>query len=376
MATPYADLSGTGWRRIVAGAMRYSGLLRLSESFARSHNLRHVAPGMTGWKMQKITGTRAVILCYHGVGSNGFPVYSDVPTRVFEAQICYLRDHYRIVSLDQLRHELREGGHGRPAIVITFDDGYRNTYTNAFPVLRKYQIPATVYLTVDCIETGKITWYDYIFVALQVHPAGLLDLRPHIPGTYQLGTPAARLSAGLQIMRHLRTLPNSARQFAYSILVDALPVDKCLIEDQMMTWSEVKQMQSAGIRFGSHTMTHPVVSRLQSSEMQYELGKSKSIIEQQIGDRVVDFSFPFGQSDDCGNNAAALAGRFGYLSAVTSIAGTNVSGVDPVMLRRSSLVEESSLSLFALRLSYMFARGEDELTSRGPVIPAADEVSA
>ena len=95
-----------------------------------------------------------VILAYHRVGGETSQEL-DLPTDAFEYQMRYLKEYHRVVSLDHLIE--KEGGHSwaEDVSVVSFDDGYEDVYVNAFPVLRKYGIPAVMYLSTEFIETGR-----------------------------------------------------------------------------------------------------------------------------------------------------------------------------------------------------------------------------
>jgi len=82
---------------------------------------------------------------------------------------------------------------------------------------------------------------------------------------------------------------------------------------------QIHTMQHAGIAFGSHTLTHPVVSQLAPAELERELADSKLLLEERLGVRVTDFAFPFGKASDCGSAALNMLSRCGYRSAVTTV---------------------------------------------------------
>src|SRR5262249_33536192 len=148
------------WKDVAATVIHRSGVLRISETLAERY------AGNSGTSHS--TGPRAAILCYHRIGTGGVPIYNGLPAEIFESQVAFLPAHYRALPLEELVREFKEGGSSKPSVAITFDDGYVGTYSEAFPILKKYKVPATVYLTVGCIETGELAWYDKIFLAFQI----------------------------------------------------------------------------------------------------------------------------------------------------------------------------------------------------------------
>jgi len=175
------------------------------------------------------------------------------------------------------------------------DDGYRSAYTVAFPVLQKYHLPATIYLTVDSVETGQVAWYDRIFLAMAVAPSGELQLDLRGPWRFQLNSPEDRLRAALEVVALLRTLPNAQRRVCCALLENKIGLPQNALSSRVLTWEEIHAMHQAGIAFGSHTLTHPVVSQLTPQELEQELGASKCLLEKKIGNPRFGFCFSLRQ---------------------------------------------------------------------------------
>ncbi len=371
-------LETSAWRELFAAGLYHSGALRLLEGISRKRELR-TSPdhGLPHWR--RAQGSRFVILCYHRVGTEGLPLYSYLPPKQFEAQIRLVRQRYRVVSLEQLCAELKGGEDVPPSVAITFDDGYRDVFTNAFPILQSYGVPATVYATVGAIESGQLPWYDRVFFALQIFQGSHLLVPFDPPTEYQLSSPSSRFRAALEIVGKLRRLPDDRRKELCAILEKQVPLPQDELTGRMLTWDQVRTMHHAGIAFGSHTMTHPVVSQLDPSQLDPELGDSKSFLERKLGVAVQDFAFPFGQPADCGSFASPVLARWGYRSAATTSWGVNRPGTDPFALRRVQIGEECSLPMFAFKLNHLFLRSEerteavDSARLSAPVIlPAAN----
>jgi peptidoglycan/xylan/chitin deacetylase (PgdA/CDA1 family) len=266
----------------------------------------------------------------------------------------YLRKHYRVVSLDEVLREMSEPNGTDPGVAVTFDDGYADLYQHAFPVLRRYAIPATIFLTVGAIETGEIAWYDRVFVAFQVASGTELALPTNPPHIVTLGTPEERLRAAIDFISLMRELPAAERRASCAKLESMVVLPRKSTENRMLNWMQIRQMQTAGISFGAHTMTHPVVSRLTEEELYWELGQSKRILEERLQRPILDFAFPFGKNDECGDASASCLARLGFRSAVTTIEGLNRPTTNPFDLRRVSFCEERSIAMFALRLARLF----------------------
>jgi peptidoglycan/xylan/chitin deacetylase (PgdA/CDA1 family) len=353
-----AGNSSPSWRELVEGASYYTGVLHVWEKLSRSWELG--VPPQGGFPhLRRVSADKFAILCYHRVGTQGIPYHSSLAPESFKHQMRYLREKYRILSLSQLCEELEFPSSRGPAVVVTFDDGYRDLYTHAFPVLKKYQIPATIYLAVNSIETGEVAWYDRIFLALQVYPEKSLEIVLGHPRRYLLDSRPARLWAAMKIVSLLRQIPDDARNHFCSDFEKRVSLPRAELADRMLTWEQVQEMAQAGIFFGSHTLSHPVVSRLTLTKAERELRESRCILERRLGHPILDFAFPFGQEADCGS-VQALVARCGYRSAVTTRWGINTAGVNRFALRRVQLGEEQSLPSFAFQLNQLFFCVEED----------------
>ena len=335
---------------MAAQGARRTGVLQLAQSFSERFEISRSSSGrITG--IRKAGCPKFVIICYHRVGRDGVPFYSTLDPRVFEAQIRFLRSSFRIVSIDDLCNELEVAGPAGQAVAITFDDGYRDLYTNAFPVLRRYGIPATVYLTGSAIETGEVSWYDRIFAIAMFSPSNALEVEG--AGRFALTTRESRLCAATAIVRKLRSYPNRLRIAACAALEKQAKVPGPAVENRMLTWQQIREMQTSGISFGAHTMNHPVVGQLTPGERDYELGESKRLLEERLQRPVAHFAFPFGTPSDIDPETCVLLPQYGYRSAVSTVWGVNTPGTEKYLLRRIG-GDESSVSLFALRLRWLF----------------------
>jgi peptidoglycan/xylan/chitin deacetylase (PgdA/CDA1 family) len=343
-------------RRIAASALYHTGSLGVADRLAWTHDLKRGA-GSAFPRLRPATGSKFGILCYHRVGTDGIPLFSRLAPRMFDAQMRHVRKHFRVVSLGQLCREMQEGLPVKPTLAVTFDDGYRDLHTHAFPVLRKYQIPATIYLVGQCMETGEVPWYDRIFLALKVAPGTLLELGMESPRRFELSSPASRAAAAWEIVSYLRTIPNGRRLAWCAAFERRIPLPRRELDGRMLDWQQVRSMSRAGVFFGAHTMSHPVLSQLEAPALEAELVSSKQVLEQGLDALVEDFAYPFGKPEDCGPDAEKLLKRYGYKSGVTTTSGVNTTGANVFRLHRYQIDEEDSLPSFAFDLSRMFLEG-------------------
>lgn len=297
------------------------------------------------------------ILCYHRVGTEGVPLYSRLHPGVFEAQMRYLKANYRIVSIAQLIRDLKERAHVPLTLAVTFDDGYQDLHRYALPVLKKYSIPATVYLIGTCIESGEAPWYDRIYSMLETLDEPIVELELDKPRRLSLSSWQDRLEAAWEIVCFLRSIPDVRRRAWCEDIWSRHPVDEKRLANRMLNWEQVHEMRLGGVSFGAHTMTHPIVSRLEVNQFPAELMDSKKLLESRIGEPIDDFAFPFGKPEDIGTTARAYLGQCGYRSAVSTVEGYNLCDSDLLGLCRIQVNDCSSIEEFSFGLLRTFLSG-------------------
>jgi peptidoglycan/xylan/chitin deacetylase (PgdA/CDA1 family) len=341
------------WRDFVAGCLYQSGALRALDTVSRHYELGHGETGKLS-ATRRARGPKFAVLCYHRIGTQGIPLFNGLPPEIFELQMGFLRKRFEVVSLDEVCREMERPTKDGNFVAVTFDDGYGDLYAHALPILKRYQIPATIFLPASCIETGQVPWYDRIFLALKVFSKNELEVFLDRQRIFQLDSYMARLQAATEIIQYLRTISDLARQQFCRSFEEQIPLPTEELANRMLTWDHVREMNREGVSFGSHTMTHPAVSQLTDTQLETEIGQSKTLLEERLGNPVRDFAFPFGKTEDCGTAASCVLVRWGYRSAATTLEGINVPGDDPYELRRVQFGEERSLAMFSFRLSRLF----------------------
>lgn len=232
------------------------------------------------------------------------------------------------------------------AVAVTFDDGYWDNYSLAYPTLKQYDIPATIYLTTGFIGTNEIQWWDRIGEILKRTEKPNMEMREvfeKLGGKFEgpaeslgLTTSRGRNAAWLRLTLWLRPMPPSDIATVVQVLEELLDVDTTphRSRHRMLGWEQVREMHKAGLEFGAHTVTHRSFSELSESEIEKEVLDSKKAIEEKIGAPVVSFAYPFG---DLPHNSDAWKNMFrkhGFRSAFLTYEGSNEVGTDPLDLRR------------------------------------------
>jgi peptidoglycan/xylan/chitin deacetylase (PgdA/CDA1 family) len=291
------------------------------------------------------------ILIYHRVNDEKDPFFPGVPLRVFQAQMEYLAYNYCTLDLEEAVERLRRRDIPDNAIVITFDDGYRDNYTNAFPVLKSLSLPATVFLAVDAIGSRRVLWHDRVFSAFRETRVSVLKGFDSF-NEYPLNTVAERLLAQEKALNFIRSLDEELRISAINSLIGKLEVpDRKEVAGLMLSWKEVKAMHDGGISFGSHTVTHPILSKLPLERIREEIERARQLIEEKLGARVRTFAYPNGRRSDFNEITKRVLRESGHVCALTTNFGTNECDQDVFELRRAT-PWDYHVKMFCLRLNY------------------------
>lgn len=298
---------------------------------------------------------RFQILTYHKVSNDPHPYFEPVTPAVFEQQAAFLKSCYRVMDLAELVESSQRGSIPDRAVAITFDDGYRDNYEQAFPILKKYGLPATIFIATGAIETGNTLWHDRVFDAFRYTTQDAADLSPLGLGEVSLRTNHERHDALQQVLQLAKNLYGEERQQLVENVERALTPGRTEPEDRMLTWAQIREMHNAGISIGSHTVTHPILSRLPDDQLKRELQDSQKELRERLGSEVVTFAYPNGKAADFTEAVKAAVKACGYRCAVTTQPGTNRPQEDPFQLRRGQ-PWQSDIDVF--RLSFFLQRHE------------------
>jgi peptidoglycan/xylan/chitin deacetylase (PgdA/CDA1 family)/CelD/BcsL family acetyltransferase involved in cellulose biosynthesis len=340
-------------RAAAANTYSYSGLSSLLRPLRDQYRLQIRPNGaLPHIGLEKRRRPAVRILYFHRVNNDGDPFFPAMPTDCFERQIRFVARHYRLVSLSDAVRRLREGGPPEPVVAITFDDGYRDNYTHALPILERYGATATIFLATGSIDSREPLWFEKLALAVKKTPHAFIDLELDIPRRIWVRDEKERLSANDQIYAILRQLPDvQRREWLDEILKQLGSTDAGERNGKMLTWDDVRHMRQRRIAFGGHTVTHPFVSRLSPEQAAWEFSESKRRIEQELQTEVEHFAYPSGREQDFAASNKELLRQTGYKAAVSTIWGVNHPSTDPLELRRGN-PWEASMALFAAKFDW------------------------
>jgi peptidoglycan/xylan/chitin deacetylase (PgdA/CDA1 family) len=276
---------------------------------------------------------QALIITYHRFSEREGG--AGISARAFAEQVEYLAAHYTLVPLSRLAGCLRKRELPPRLAAITIDDGYRDAYEIAFPILRKHCAPATVFVVTEFVEGTAWLWTDkarYLATgaAARAFEIGIggHDLRLELNGA------ASRAVAAGLINAALKPLSEEARDALVERLAFELGVklpERPPAEYGAINWRQAREMADAGVEIGSHTLTHPILTGLGGARLREEVAQSRDRIQNAIGRKVGTFCYPNGDYD---LRTQLEVARAGYQLAVTTDVGLNNERNDPLALRR------------------------------------------
>lgn len=251
-----------------------------------------------------------------------------ITVEAFEKHLEMLAGVFRLITIEQLVGELESGEVQPYAICLTFDDGYRDNFEYAFPLLQKYGVPATIFLTTGFIGTDKQLWHDQVLFAVQNAGTDRLNFDAANLMNIDLGNFESRRQIAFKILAWLKQFTPEIRDRHIRQLCEICRVAAANQQRMMLNWDEVRLMQKRGIAFGAHTKTHPILSTLGDEQMEDEIAGSKAAIEEALDAPVSAFAYPNGKSGDFNERAKQLLKQAGFRCAMTTNAGVNTSERD------------------------------------------------
>lgn len=313
---------------VAADLLYYSGLLRLRLFFRRR---------VLGRQEVCVLGLHRVLKTEEANRSNSLEGIV-LREATFVKLLEYLSRHFSMLSLSAfLANTSQDAVHSKPLCLITFDDGWADTYTTAYPWLKKFGMPAGVFLTTGLVEDRGIFWFERLAQAWK-NLCRQEGIQARLRGLLPANAQGTSVEVFIEFLKHM---PAAKRQQ----ILDSLPLavethDPHDQLDQMLTWDEVSEMNSNGIDFGSHTVTHPLLSYEDDVTVECELRTSKETLEKQLSEQVRAFAYPNG---DCDNRIRLQVEQAGYQSAFGTGPGWHVSGQDTLDIRRI-LIHEGNVT--------------------------------
>ena len=253
-----------------------------------------------------ITSKATILMYHHFWDSERHPWrLEQISKKDFENQIIYLSKQYNIVSLNEIVNCIQNNkDFPERAVAITFDDGNKDNYLDAYPILKKYNLPATIFLPSDIVNTKEMYWWDK--VGYIIYRTTHVNIQTNKQKFRTYHNNILKLNDLEEVERN-----QSIDDLSYELDVN-IPTD--LGKDHILSWNEVREMSNNNIDFGSHTANHPFLTKLSLREAERQIIESKKTLEEELGQDISAFAYPYG---DYNNSLKKILKKNGFSYAVT-----------------------------------------------------------
>jgi peptidoglycan/xylan/chitin deacetylase (PgdA/CDA1 family) len=289
------------------GVLAATGADRWLRFFARGRGvilmLHHVRP----WRPRAFAPNRVLEIT---------PAFLDIVLRA-------LRDEgFDVVSLDEVPDRLRPGPAARPFAVLTFDDGYRDNVEHAWPVLRRHNVPWTIFVTTDFADGhGRLWWLELEEAIARLDRVTLADDGHSLDLPSR--TAAEKQAAFDAVYRHLRAGPEEKLRALTAALAAQAGVDTCcLASDFCLGWDELHALaREPDVSIGAHSLSHAILANCDATTAMREIVDSKAALEGRLGQPIRHLAYPFGDPSAVSAREFLFARQAGYATATTARPG-------------------------------------------------------
>lgn len=305
-----------------------------------------------------------------------------VPTSAFQTHMEMVAEAYDPVTMDDIVKFTRgEAKMPKKPVAVTFDDGYRDNFAIAGPILDKTGIRATIYVTAGSVGNEHPPWF--VRVRHAVWSTKIQECAGLTNGILKIHDRDDRVAAARLLARRCAKLVGEELDQEVRRIEQMLEVDPFVPQERlMMDWEEIRRMAEAGHVIGSHTVSHPNVAHLSEDEMNRELKESKKMIEEEIGRTVDHFSYPNPALTPHMTETTTIAVRKArYQTAVVSTYGQMNLNCDRYSIKRTwsppdkdQFVWNVEKALFGQDLMHYFSRKGRSKPVRGCGVPQAIEI--
>jgi peptidoglycan/xylan/chitin deacetylase (PgdA/CDA1 family) len=300
---------------------------------------RRLAPGGSNGKLS--------IFIFHRVLAVADPLLPFEPSaEEFDWMVNFISRTFNVLPLGEAASLLKAGTLPPAAAAITFDDGYADNLLVAWPILKRYEVPATFFIATSFLEGGRM-WNDDVIEAFRISRIDELDLRELDLGVHQLTDATSRVNGYEAVLGKLkyfehRRRSETAREIARRC---ALPE----VAELMMTNRQLRLLHEEGAEIGGHTRTHPILEQLDDAAAMQEIESGKQELETLLGTEVQVFAYPNGvPGRDCSARHAEMARQAGFTAAVSTRQACANSACDIYQLPRFTPWDRTPLR-FAMR---------------------------
>lgn len=304
------------------------------------------------WRLINRSRHKPVVLAYHRVvksgGEDADVTQGYVNVEQFERQIQEVTNKRRAVTVAEW---LGKGSPVGPYVMVTFDDGYKDNLENAFPILEKYGVAASLYVTTDAVAGRRALWWDRLSGVFAAARGKAVDIDGRI---FQIRN--ARDQAEAQAYATALWKRDPERDAKIDRLCDLLGVDGPMLPGMYLGWDQIRGLSDAGWEIGAHTRTHRVLTTLTAAELEEEVAGAAAEIAAALGKRPTTLSYPNGRPGDFNVEVKAMLRAAGFRGALTMLGGLVEKSGDVFEIPRVVPKSWESPAVFRMQLSGLYYR--------------------
>ena len=241
---------------------------------------------------------KSYIVLYHGVTDNDSVGIENISGKhmksvEFENQMKWLSENKNVVTL-------REINTATDSVAITFDDAFKNVRDVALPILKKYDLPATFFITTGFVETDRMFWVDEVEHMINYSKSTIIELNLSAKTLFPVLTKEGKLNS----MNSIKAFLKKAKPKVRDRVIEDMKLqtgweEERLVENyKTLSWDDVRDLDDMPkYEVGGHSENHEILSYLDNDELEYEIKHCLETLSKQLGRKVSSFSYPEGQKE-------------------------------------------------------------------------------
>lgn len=283
-----------------------------------------------------------------------------IPPPDFTTQMEFLVSNYLPISVEDVIKRFSENN-PEPlpprAVLVTFDDGYKDFQENAWPVLTRLNIPASLFVpTAFPDHPERSFWWDTLYHTLSTTKKTTFSVSF---GEYSLGTSHQLIATYKKIRNHLTSIPHTETLQFVDYLADILEVTPA--QNEILSWDDLRKLSSEGLAIGAHTRTHPRLDQITFQDSEHEIINSLQELKDNLGSSngfLPIYAYPGGGTTD---QVVNILERLKIKAAFVTKRGiNNLNKVNPLRLKRINVGQQTNIAMLHAQLlhrpSYLFSR--------------------
>ena len=284
------------------------------------------------------------ILLYHGVTDKkekGILNYSNKHIHVskFENQMQYIKNNCNILNIDEVIYlSNKKKKWPDKSVLVTFDDGFKNNFTLAYPILNNLKIPAVFYVCAGMIGSKKMFWVDEIEDCINFSKKKKFFLNLNKKIKIQINNKKNKIFYLEKIKKFCKKTTTNKKNLILKNLrkkTKIVPSNKHSKNYEIMNWREIKKIDKNPLfTIGGHTLFHDIMSSRSLSDVNYDIKKTINILKKKLNHKIEHFSYPEGQKIHFNNKIISLLRENKIICSPSAINGVNQKGEDLFKLKR------------------------------------------